>query len=74
MIPFVAFVALIGAADVPPHLADAPALVKALALADTEYTHGHGEVTWTGAVAAKCDCSGLVNHLLMHSTGTPTTT
>jgi hypothetical protein len=53
----------------PKHLEDARRLVKHLKPADTKYGHGPGEIVWKGRVKAHCDCSGLVNHLLMHSYG-----
>ena len=55
--------------EVPKHLTDARSLVKALDLSNTKYEHGEGSITWTGTVKAECDCSGLVNHLLLHSYG-----
>jgi hypothetical protein len=55
--------------QVPKHLADARELVKQLHLADTNYEHGKGEVIWKDKVEAHCDCSGLLNNLLMHSYG-----
>ncbi len=70
MLPVVAFFALASATDVPQHLADARALVRSLDLANTEYKHGPGSITWTGKPKAECDCSGLLNLLLAHSYGT----
>lgn len=47
----------------------ARSLVGQLDLADTSYQHGGGQIAWTPPVAAHTDCSGLVNHLLMHVDG-----
>src|ERR1019366_9410017 len=55
-----------------PHVASAERLVDQLALADTSYEHGQGSVTWTGAVASHTDCSGFIDHLLMHDDGLTT--
>jgi hypothetical protein len=44
-------------------------LVEQLDLANTDYAHGQGSVTWTGVVASHTDCSGFVDHLLMHVDG-----
>ena len=38
-------------------------------LAHTSYEHGPGTVTWDGTASSYTDCSGLVDHLLMHSYG-----
>jgi hypothetical protein len=54
----------------PKHLTDARALVKNLARENTKYEHTKYEkLVWEGDVVAYCDCSGLLNNLLMHSYG-----
>jgi hypothetical protein len=52
-----------------PHVVSAEQLVDRLDLANTNYEHGHGSVTWTGTVASHTDCSGFIDHLLMHDDG-----
>ncbi len=59
----------VGAAPPDPHVATATRLVDQLDLANTDYAHGQGSVTWTGTVASHTDCSGFVDHLLMHDDG-----
>lgn len=44
-------------------------LVDAMDLANTDYEHGPGSVTWSGSVASHTDCSGFIDHLLMHVDG-----
>jgi hypothetical protein len=61
--------ALAGAAPPDPHVASAQRLVEQLDLANTDYAHGQGSVTWTGSVASHTDCSGFIDHLLMHDDG-----
>jgi len=61
-----AFAALPAANDC---LANARDLVARLDLANTSYEHGQGTVVWTGTVASYTDCSGFIDHLLMHSYG-----
>ena len=58
-------------ADIRPdvHVATALGLVDHLNLANTDYAHGQGSVTWTGSVASHTDCSGFIDHLLMHDDG-----
>lgn len=51
------------------HVATASRLVDALDLANTNYEHGRGSVTWDGVVASHTDCSGFIDHLLMHDDG-----
>ena len=51
------------------HVASAQHLVDQLALADTDYAHGRGSVSWTAPVASHTDCSGFIDHLLMHDDG-----
>jgi hypothetical protein len=55
----------------PQHLVDARSLVKQLALTNTGYKQGKGfpEIVWDGEVRAFCDCSALIDNLLMHSYG-----
>jgi hypothetical protein len=57
------------AAPADPHVASAERLVDRLDLADTDYAHGQGSITWTGHVASHTDCSGFIDHLLMHGDG-----
>jgi hypothetical protein len=52
-----------------PHVAAAEALVDALDLANTDYAHGQGSVDWRAPVASHTDCSGFIDHLLMHVDG-----
>ena len=49
--------------------ATAERLVQNLSLDNTNYEHGRGSVTWTGTVASHTDCSGFIDHLLMHVDG-----
>jgi hypothetical protein len=51
------------------HLAAARDLVSHLDLDHTHYEHGQGTVTWTGLPSSYTDCSGFVDHLLMHTYG-----
>src|SRR5450432_4085403 len=51
------------------HLAAARDLVSHLDLDHTHYEHGQGTVTWAGVPSSYTDCSGFVDHLLMHSYG-----
>jgi len=44
-------------------------LVRELDLANTDYAHGQGSIAWTGTVASHTDCSGFIDHLLMHVDG-----
>lgn len=54
----------------PKHLTDARALVKNLKSENTGYEHKKREqFVWDGDPVAYCDCSGLLNNLLMHSYG-----
>jgi hypothetical protein len=48
------------------HVKAAEALVDKLDLADTDYAHGQGSVNWSAPVASHTDCSGFIDHLLMH--------
>jgi hypothetical protein len=57
------------AAPADGHVATALDLVAHLDLANTDYAHGQGSVTWTGTVASHTDCSGFIDHLLMHDDG-----
>lgn len=63
------FASLAAAAAPDPHVASAERLVDQLDLANTDYAHGQGSVTWTGSVASHTDCSGFIDHLLMHDDG-----
>jgi hypothetical protein len=58
-----------GAVAAEDHLAAARDLVAHVDLANTNYEHGQGTVTWTGTPSSHTDCSGLVDHLLMHTYG-----
>ncbi len=51
------------------HVVSAVRLVEQLDLDNTDYAHGQGSVTWTGTVASHTDCSGFIDHLLMHDDG-----
>ncbi len=51
------------------HVATAEKLVAGLDLANTSYEHGHGTVSWTAPLASHTDCSGFIDHLLMHEDG-----
>lgn len=55
--------------SVPKHLLDARSLVEHLDLNNTNYEHAQGKVVWSGTVESHTDCSGLIDHLLMHSYG-----
>jgi hypothetical protein len=55
-----------GAGD---HLAAARDLVSRVDLDHTHYEHGQGTVTWSGPPSSYTDCSGFVDHLLMHAYG-----
>jgi len=57
------------AAPEPKHLLDVRALVKHLDLSNTNYEHAQGRVVWSGTLESHTDCSGLIDHLLMHSYG-----
>jgi hypothetical protein len=57
------------AAATDPHVVSAERLVDQLDLANTNYEHGQGSVTWNGTVASHTDCSGFIDHLLMHDDG-----
>jgi|SRR5664280_797373 len=57
------------AAPADPHVITAMTLVDQLDLANTDYAHGQGSITWTGTVAAHTDCSGFIDLLLMHDDG-----
>jgi hypothetical protein len=59
-------------ADTPPsprHLAGAVDLVRHLEVRHTGYEHGKGHIQWTGTRESHTDCSGFLDHLLMHSYG-----
>src|SRR5512135_345299 len=53
----------------PKHLRDAQALIQQLDLKNTNYEHAQGKIVWSGTVESHTDCSGLIDHLLMHSYG-----
>lgn len=68
----------LGLAGLPPTVSHAQAdlrvaaaerLVAALDLANTDYEHGRGTIVWDGTVASHTDCSGFIDHLLMHVDG-----
>ncbi len=61
--------ALSVAAPADRHVASAERLVDQLDLANTDYAHGQGSITRAGNVASHTDCSGFVDHLLMHDDG-----
>jgi len=52
-----------------PRVAAAEQLVRTLDLANTDYAHGQGSISWSGTVASHTDCSGFIDHLLMHVDG-----
>jgi hypothetical protein len=49
------------------HLSVARDLVSRVDLAHTRYEHGQGTVDWSGTPSSYTDCSGFVDHLLMHT-------
>ena len=49
------------------HLSAARDLVSRIDLAHTSYEHGQGTVTWSDPPSSYTDCSGFVDHLLMHT-------
>jgi hypothetical protein len=49
------------------HLSVARELVSNIDLRNTSYEHGQGTVSWTGTLSSNTDCSGFVDHLLMHT-------
>jgi hypothetical protein len=53
----------------PKHLLDAQTLVQQIDLSNTNYEHAQGKVVWSGTVESHTDCSGLIDHLLVHSYG-----
>lgn len=57
------------AVDAAVRLAAAEQLLRSLDLANTSYVHGPGRVVWSGTVASHTDCSGFIDHLLMHVDG-----
>jgi hypothetical protein len=57
-----------------PRVVSAEQLVDRLDLANTNYEHGQGSVTWSGTVASHTDCSGFIDHLPMHDDGLTATT
>ena len=60
----------IGAQEaIPKHLMAARNLVEHLDLSKTNYEHGQGNIVWTGTVESHTDCSGFIDHLLMHVYG-----
>jgi hypothetical protein len=52
-----------------PHLDAARDLVARVSLDHTRYEHGQGTVDWGSTPSSYTDCSGLIDHLLMHSYG-----
>ncbi len=54
---------------VPKHLLAARSLVEQLDLNNTNYEHGQGNIVWTVTPESHTDCSGLIDHLLMHCYG-----
>ena len=54
---------------VPRHLIDARFLLEHLDLNNTNYEHAQGKVVWSALAESHTDCSGLIDHLLMHSYG-----
>jgi hypothetical protein len=69
ILPALASLGAQGAGTTNPHVVSAERLVDQLDLANTNYEHGQGSVTWTGTVASHTDCSGFIDHLLMHDDG-----
>jgi hypothetical protein len=51
------------------HLSAARDIVSRIDLSRTSYEHGQGTVDWGGTPSSYTDCSGFVDHLLMHSYG-----
>src|ERR1044071_2847963 len=54
---------------VPKHLLAARNLVERLDVDNTNYEHGQGTIVWSGTVESHTDCSGFIDHLLMHCYG-----
>ena len=67
----IALIALQGRADAAEvqRVAAADQLVRQVDLSNTDYAHGQGSVTWEGTVASHTDCSGFIDHLLIHVDG-----
>lgn len=61
--------AMATAAAADRHVTSAERLVDQLDLANTDYANGQGSVSWTGTVISHTDCSGFIDHLLMHDDG-----
>src|ERR1041384_2177129 len=53
----------------PKHLLAARNLVEHLDIDNTNYEHGQGTIVWSGTIESHTDCSGFIDHLLMHSYG-----
>jgi len=68
-LPLAGLVPATAQAQADARVAAAERLVAALDLANTDYEHGHGSITWDGTVASHTDCSGFIDHLLMHVDG-----
>jgi hypothetical protein len=51
------------------HLDAARDLVSRVDLSRTSYDHGQGTVAWSDPASSYTDCSGFVDHLLMHTYG-----
>jgi len=51
------------------HLSAARDIVSRIDLSHTSYEHGQGTVDWSGTPSSYTDCSGFVDHLLMHAYG-----
>jgi hypothetical protein len=58
-----------GNTPAPKHLMQAQKLLQDLDLKNTDYEHGQGVVTWGAEPVVRTDCSGFVDHLLMHTYG-----
>ncbi len=55
--------------SVPKHLGIAQKVLQDLDLKNTHYEHGQGVVTFGAEPVVRTDCSGFVDHLLMHTYG-----
>ncbi|MBE7418546.1 MAG: C40 family peptidase [Ideonella sp.] len=69
LVPVAADVRAQAEAGAAARLAAAERLLHSLELANTSYAHGPGRITWSGTVVVHTDCSGFIDHLLMHVHG-----
>lgn len=57
------------AKESPKHLEVAEDLLSKVDVNNTNYEHGEGTVIWDGPAQSRTDCSGFIDHLLMHTYG-----